>query len=187
MKLKKEKREETTVNNVCSTTGIGIGRILPTLIDYTLLDKNLEIDIKTLSDFNVKDYFTPLVEFGEYIRNENLLQNILLLIDKTFYDGYDGAYYKNDIFKMTEFFKKICIQFGSKNINLKFLGEKELYINEFELNIKINNNRLVFKITYDYDCDAFNFYSENKDKEFDKLVEEVIWYFNTFMDYYEEK
>lgn len=185
MKLKKEKREETTVNNVCSTTGIG--RILPTLIDYTLLDKNLEIDIKTLSDFNVKDYFTPLVEFREYIRNENLLQNILLLIDKTFYDGYDGAYYKNDIFKMTEFFKKICIQFGSKNINLKFLGEKELYINEFELNIKINNNRLVFKITYDYDCDAFNFYSENKDKEFDKLVEEVIWYFNTFMDYYEEK
>ena len=55
--MERKKREKKDLINVCSTTGIGVCRILSTLIDCTLLDKNLEIDIKTLSDFNVKDYF----------------------------------------------------------------------------------------------------------------------------------
>ena len=79
-------------------------------------DNVAKIEEKTLLDFKEKDFFNPLKELRKYARNEVLIKNILLLIDKTFYENSYGEGYRNSILNITNFFKKIFIQFGVKNI-----------------------------------------------------------------------
>lgn len=149
-------------------------------------DNVVKIEKNTLLDFKEKDFFNPLKELEKYVRNEILIGNILLLMDKTFYDSSYGNAYKNSILNMTNFFKKIFIQFGVKNTELKYLGKKELYTEIFELNIKINNQTLSFKILYDEDCDIFDYEYENNNEELDEMFEEIVWLYNGFRNNYEK-
>jgi len=150
-------------------------------------DNVAKIEEKTLLDFKEKDFFNPLKELRKYVRNEVLIKNILLLIDKTFYENSYGEGYRNSILNITNFFKKIFIQFGVKNTELKYLGKKELYTEIFELNIKINNQTLSFKILYDEDCDIFEYEYENINEELDEMFEEIVWLYNGFRDSYEKE
>ena len=148
-------------------------------------DNVAKIEEKTLLDFKEKDFFNPLKELRKYVRNEVLIKNILLLIDKTFYENSYGEDYRNSILNITNFFKKIFIQFGVKNTELKYLGKKELYTEIFELNIKLNNQTLSFKILYNEDCDIFEYEYENNNEELDKIFEEIVWLYNGFRNGYE--
>ena len=148
-------------------------------------DSVAKIEEKTLLDFKEKDFFNPLKELRKYVRNEVLIKNILLLIDKTFYENSYGEDYRNSILNITNFFKKIFIQFGVKNTELKYLGKKELYTEIFELNIKLNNQTLSFKILYNEDCDIFEYEYENNNEELDKIFEEIVWLYNGFRNGYE--
>ena len=148
-------------------------------------DNVAKIEEKTLLDFKEKDFFNPLKELRKYARNEVLIKNILLLIDKTFYENSYGEGYRNSILNITNFFKKIFIQFGVKNTELKYLGKKELYTEIFELNIKLNNQTLSFKILYNEDCYIFEYEYENNNEELDKIFEEIVWLYNGFRNGYE--
>lgn len=149
-------------------------------------DNVVKIEENTLLDFKDKDFFNPLRELKKYIRNEVLIRNILFLMDKTFYDSSYGNGYRNSILNMTNFFKKIFIQFGVKNTELKYLGKKELYTENFELNVKINNQELSFKILYNEDCDVFEYEYENNNEELDEIFEEIVWLYNGFRNGYEK-
>ena len=147
----------------------------------------VKIDEKTLLDFKEKDFFNPLKELKKYVRNEILIRNILLLMDKTFYESSYGNAYRNSILNITNFFKKIFIQFGVKNTELKYLGKKELYTEIFELNIKINNQTLSFKILYDEDCDIFDYEYENNNETLDEIFEEIVWFYDGFRSGYDRR
>ena len=148
-------------------------------------DNVAKIEEKTLLDFKEKDFFNPLKELRKYVRNEVLIKNVLLLIDKTFYENSYGEDYRNSILNITNFFKKIFIQFGVKNTELKYLGKKELYTEIFELNIKLNNQTLSFKILYNEDCDIFEYEYENNNEELDEIFEEIVWLYDGFRNGYE--
>lgn len=149
-------------------------------------DNIIKIEEKTLLDFKEKDFFYPLKDLKKYVRNEILIRNILLLMDKTFYESSYGNAYRNSILNMTNFFKKIFIQFGAKNTELKYLGKKELYTEIFELSIKINNQTLSFKILYNEDCDVFEYEYRNNNEELDEIFEEIVWLYNGFRNGYEK-
>lgn len=149
-------------------------------------DNVIKIEENTLLDFKEKDFFNPLRELKKYVRNEILIRNILLLMDKTFYESSYGNAYRNSILNMTNFFKKIFIQFGVKNTELKYLGKKELYTEIFELSIKINNQTISFKILYNEDCDIFEYEYQNNNEELDEIFEEIVWLYNSFRNGYEK-
>lgn len=73
-----------------------------------------------------------------------------------------------------------------KNTELKYLGKKELYTEIFELNIKVNNQTLSFKILYNEDCDIFEYEYENNNEELDEIFEEIVWLYNGFRNGYEK-
>ena len=150
-------------------------------------DNVAKIEEKTLLDFKEKDFFNPLKELRKYVRNEVLIKNILLLIDKTFYENSYGEDYRNSILNITNFFKKIFIQFGVKNTELKYLGKKELYTEIFELNIKLNNQTLSFKILYNEDCDVFEYEYQNNNEELDEIFEEIVWLYDGFRSGYDRR
>ncbi|SEW05181.1 AAA family ATPase [Kaistella antarctica] len=131
--------------DVITIAGVGLAKITEGLFD---VDPEIYFPINAPTKSYLKEILKIDPEFKTFIEYENILNQIKLITDKSFYElSYDAWLWNSTQSKDEKIFKKTVAKFSPKEINFYFQFLEKIVT---ELNLESGDSRIVFSCGKNY-------------------------------------